>query len=105
VAELRPYKVVKWRSSTGGGERWVIQLPAGVEAPGRVYLISERPLIVSELPGTCEREAVMKVAGLLRRRWFRRAVGSEYWEAVRRLVEGCGVRVEAEGEGAAAVRA
>jgi hypothetical protein len=95
----------KYVDSKRKNYRWVIQLPAGIEAPERVYLVSARPLIVSELPATCEREAVRRVRELLGKKWFRRAVGGECWEALKRLLEGCGAGIEAERQEARAVGA
>jgi hypothetical protein len=46
MREVKPFK--KWIK--GRIYRWVIQLPSGVEACGPVYIISERPLVISETP-------------------------------------------------------
>jgi hypothetical protein len=67
----------------------VIQLPSGVEAPRLVYLVSERPLVVSENPRTCDEESVRLAGELLQERWFREAAGERYYGAIARLVEGC----------------
>jgi hypothetical protein len=84
----------KYLDSRRKNYRWVMQLPAGVEVTNEVHLISERPLIISELPITCDKESVKKIAELLKKRWFRKAVGGEIFEAIRRLVEGCGEKIE-----------
>jgi len=46
MREVKPFK----RQVKGNIYRWMIQLPSGVEARGPVYVISERPLVISETP-------------------------------------------------------
>ncbi len=76
--------------------RWVIQLPAGVEAPDKVYIISKKPLIISEEPELkmkstkkCDEDAVKLLKEKIESKAFRKAVGGAVVEAIEKLLKLC----------------
>jgi len=76
--------------------RWVIQLPSGVEAPETVYVLSKKPLIVSEeaelkMKSTkkCDEDAVKLLREKMQSKAFRKAVGSSVVEAIEKLLKLC----------------
>ena len=76
--------------------RYVIQLPAGVDAPDKVYIISKKPLIISEEPELkmkstkkCDEEAVKLLKEKIESKAFRKAVGSSVVEAIEKLLKLC----------------
>jgi len=77
--------------------RYVIQLPAGVDAPDKVYIISKKPLIVSEEPELptaekkpkCDEEAVKLLKEKIESKAFRKAVGGAVVDAIEKLLKLC----------------
>jgi hypothetical protein len=76
--------------------RWVIQLPSGVEAPETMYILSRKPLIISEKPElkmkstkTCDEEAVRLLREKIESKAFRKAVGGAVVEAIEKLLKLC----------------
>ena len=76
--------------------RWVIQLPSGIEAPETVYVLSRKPLIVSEEPELkmkstkkCDEDAVRLLREKIESKAFRKAVGGAVVEAIESLLKLC----------------
>jgi hypothetical protein len=76
--------------------RYVIQLPAGVDAPDKVYIISKKPLVVAETPELkikstkeCDEDAVKLLREKIESKAFRKAVGSAVIEAIEKLLKLC----------------
>ena len=76
--------------------RYVIQLPAGVDAPDKVYIISKKPLVVAEttelkIKSTkeCDEDAVKLLREKIESKAFRKAVGSAVIEAIEKLLKLC----------------
>ena len=91
MMEITPYK----KKIKGDIYRWVVQLPSGIDAPDTLYVISTKPLIVSETPELptktkrCPEDAVELLRKKLQEKSFRKAVGSAVAEAIERLLEVC----------------
>jgi hypothetical protein len=77
--------------------RYVIQLPAGVDAPDKVYIISKKPLVVAETPELpmtekkpkCDEDAVRLLREKIESKSFRKAVGGAVVEALEKLLKLC----------------
>ncbi len=94
---MEPIAVTPYRKRVKGKiYRWIIQLPSGVEAPETVYVLSKKPLIVSEEPELkmkntkkCDEEAVKLLKEKLENKTFRKAVGGAVVEAIEKLLKLC----------------
>jgi len=91
LPQTTPYK----KHIKGRIYRWVIQLPAGVEVNSdTVYVVSTKPLIVSEVPELpsqrCDEEAVKLLKAKLAEEAFRRAVDAVAAEAIEKILQACG---------------
>jgi len=85
---ITPYR--KWVK--GNIYRWVIQLPPDIVPPGALFIVSRRPLIISELPELpreCDEESVRLLREKIESKTFRKAVGAPVVEAIRKLLEAC----------------
>jgi hypothetical protein len=90
---ITPYR----KHIKGNIYRYVIQLPAGVEAPDVVYVISKKPLVISETPELptaekkprCDEDAVMLLRKKIESKAFRKAVGGAVVEAIEKLLKLC----------------
>jgi len=77
--------------------RWVIQLPAGVDAPDTMYVVSTKPLVISEAPELpslsrktkCDEDAVRLLREKIESKAFRKAVGGTAVEAIESLLKLC----------------
>ncbi len=77
--------------------RWVIQLPAGVEAPDKMYVVSRKPLVIAETPELptaekkprCDEDAVKLLKEKIENKAFRKAVGGAVVEAIEKLLKLC----------------
>jgi hypothetical protein len=76
--------------------RWVIQLPSGVDAPETVYVLSRKPLIVSEVPELprasqkkCDEDAAKLLREKIESKAFRKAVSAAVVEAIEKLLKLC----------------
>jgi len=91
MMQMTPYK----KKIKGDIYRWVIQLPSGVEPPDTLYVVSTKPLIISEtreLPAKakrCPEDAVEFLKKKVQEKTFRKAVGATVIEAIERLLEVC----------------
>ena len=92
MMEITPYK----KKIKDDIYRWVIQLPAGVKAPETMYVVSTKPLIISETPelpakarAKCPEDVIEFLKRKLQEKTFRKAVGSAVAEAIERLLEVC----------------
>jgi len=91
--EITPYR----KHIKGNIYRWVIQLPAGVDAPDKVYIISKKPLIIAETPELptaekkpkCDEDAVKLLKEKIENKSFRKAVGGAVVEAIEKLLKLC----------------
>ena len=93
---MEPIAVTPYRKRVKGKiYRWVIQLPSGVEAPETMYVLSKKPLIVSEEPELkmkstkCDEDAVRLLREKLESKSFRKAVGNAVVEAIESLLKLC----------------
>ena len=90
---ITPYR----KHIKGNIYRYVIQLPAGVEAPDVVYVISKKPLVISETPELptaekkprCDEDAVRLLREKIESKAFRKAVGGAVVEAIEKLLKLC----------------
>ena len=89
---ITPYR----KHIKGNIYRYVIQLPAGIEAPETVYVLSRKPLIISEEPELkmkstkkCDEDAVMLLREKIESKAFRKAVGGAVVEAIEKLLKLC----------------
>jgi hypothetical protein len=89
---ITPYK----KQIKGNIYRWVIQLPAGVDAPDKVYIVSKKPLIISEEPELkmkstkkCDEDAVRLLREKIESKAFRKAVGGAVVDAIEKLLKLC----------------
>jgi hypothetical protein len=92
VVAVTPYR----KRVKGKIYRWIIQLPSGVEAPETVYVLSKKPLIVSEEPELkmkstkkCDEDAVRLLREKVESKAFRKAVGGAVVEAIESLLKLC----------------
>ena len=91
VPAVTPYR----KRVKGRIYRWVIQLPSGVEAPETVYVLSKKPLIVSEEPELkkstkkCDEDAVRLLREKIESKAFRKAVGGAVVDAIEKLLKLC----------------
>jgi len=90
---ITPYR----KHIKGNIYRWVIQLPAGVEAPDKMYVVSRKPLVISETPELpaagkkpkCDEDAVKLLKEKIENKAFRKAVGGAVVEAIEKLLKLC----------------
>jgi len=94
IVGVTPYK----KRVKGRIYRWVIQLPSGVDAPETVYVLSRKPLIVSEVPELprasqkpqkCDEDAVRLLREKIESKAFRKAVGGAVIDAIEKLLKLC----------------
>jgi hypothetical protein len=93
VTAITPFR----KQIKGNIYRWVIQLPAGVDAPDKVYIISKKPLIIAETPELptaekkprCDEEAVKLLREKIESKAFRKAVGGAVIDAIEKLLKLC----------------
>jgi hypothetical protein len=93
MLRVTPYR----KHIKGNIYRYVIQLPAGVEAPDVVYVVSKKPLVISEtseLPRAsqkqkCDEDAVKLLREKIESKAFRKAVGGAVIEAIEKLLKLC----------------
>jgi len=93
VIAITPFR----KQIKGNIYRWVIQLPAGVEAPDKMYVVSRKPLVVSETPELhtaekkqrCDEEAVKLLREKIESKAFRKAVGGAVIDAIEKLLKLC----------------
>jgi hypothetical protein len=88
---ITPYR----KQIKGNIYRWVIQLPAGVDAPDTMYVVSTKPLVISELPRAsqkpqkCDEDAVRLLREKIESKAFRKAVGGAVIDAIEKLLKLC----------------
>jgi hypothetical protein len=90
---ITPYR----KRIKGNIYRYVIQLPAGVDAPDKVYIVSKKPLVVAETPELhtaekkprCDEDAVKLLKEKIESKAFRKAVGGAVVDAIEKLLKLC----------------
>jgi hypothetical protein len=90
IVGVTPYR----KHIKGNIYRWVIQLPAGVDAPDTMYVVSVKPLVISELPRAsqkqkCDEDAVRLLREKIESNSFRKAVGAAVIDAIEKLLKLC----------------
>ena len=93
IVGITPYR----KHVKGNIYRWIIQLPAGVEAPDKMYVVSRKPLVVAETPEPpslsrktkCDEDAVKLLKEKIESKAFRKAVGGAVVDAIEKLLKLC----------------
>jgi hypothetical protein len=94
IVGITPYR----KQIKGNIYRWVIQLPSGVDAPDTMYVVSTKPLVISETPELprasqkpqkCDEDAVRLLHEKIESKAFRKAVGGAVIDAIEKLLKLC----------------